>query len=86
MQRVAIARALIHQPAIILADEPTANLDEANADATLLLLLDLPLERQAVVIVTHDERIASRFDRIIRLEYGEIINEATQRIPSSRNP
>lgn len=72
-QRVAIARALIHYPMLLLADEPTGNLDRANADNVLDLLLGLRSElRQTLVIVTHDDRIAARADRVYHMEDGRL--------------
>ena len=73
-QRVAIGRALINAPAIILADEPTGNLDEDTAAGVFEGFLRLARERStAIVIVTHDKTIAKRCDRIIRLENGRIV-------------
>lgn len=72
-QRVAIARALIHYPMLLLADEPTGNLDRANAENVLELLLGLRSElRQTLVIVTHDDRIAARADRVYAMRDGEL--------------
>ena len=70
-QRVAIARALINKPKIVLCDEPTGNLDSANGDAIIGLLLELNAsERQTLIIVTHDEKIAKRSHKIIRIKDG----------------
>ena len=72
-QRVAIARALIHYPMLLLADEPTGNLDRANAENVLDLLLGLRKElRQTLIIVTHDDRIAARADRVYHMEDGRL--------------
>jgi len=72
-QRTAIARALITSPAILFADEPTGNLDEANAAIVMKLLKDLQREfNTALVVVTHDEGVAAQADRIIRLVDGRI--------------
>ena len=72
-QRVAIARALIHYPMLLLADEPTGNLDRANADNVLDLLLGLRRElRQTLVIVTHDDRIAARADKVYHMDNGNL--------------
>ena len=73
-QRVAIARALIMDPAIILADEPTGNLDSKNGQIILSLLEQLNKEeKRTVIIVTHDLSIANRAKRIIQIKDGEII-------------
>lgn len=70
-QRVAIARALINSPKVIFADEPTGNLDRANADEVLELLLETRRElNQTLVMVTHDMAIAERADRIFMMEDG----------------
>jgi ABC-type lipoprotein export system ATPase subunit len=72
-QRAAIARALVNDPAIILADEPTGNLDPANSEVVLGLLLDLARKRdKSVVLVTHDEAIAQRMDLRYRLVGGRL--------------
>jgi putative ABC transport system ATP-binding protein len=72
-QRVAIARALANRPALILADEPTGNLDEATGDAVLELLLDLVRETgAALMMVTHSTRLAARLDRRLHLSRGKI--------------
>ena len=70
-QRVAVARALANRPALILADEPTGNLDEATADVVLAEFLRLVREEgSAALIATHNERLAARMDRIVRLHEG----------------
>ena len=72
-QRVAIARALINRPKIILADEPTGNLDSANSNTMIDLLFDYSKKsRTALVLVTHDNILAERCDRIIELKDGTI--------------
>ncbi|HLF76667.1 MAG TPA: ATP-binding cassette domain-containing protein [Dehalococcoidia bacterium] len=71
-QRVAIARALVNDPAMILADEPTANLDSSHGHETMRLLRDIANERgRSVVIVSHDERIKGIADRVLWLEDGQ---------------
>jgi lipoprotein-releasing system ATP-binding protein len=73
MQRAAIARALASQPAILLADEPTGNLDAGNGQAVLELLRDLNRERDlTIILVTHDQHIAQQADRVVRLAEGRI--------------
>ena len=75
-QRVAIARALAAQPEVILADEPTGNLDEATGDAVLELLLELVAETGAgLLMVTHSTRLAARLDRTVTLSRGRIVEE-----------
>jgi ABC-type lipoprotein export system ATPase subunit len=72
-QRVAIARALVARPAVVLADEPTANLDSATAQAVTRLLLATARERgAAVLLVTHDPEVAGRADRLVRLHAGQV--------------
>lgn len=73
-QRVAIARALMNKPAIIFADEPTGNLDSANADQVNQLFVELNKEmNQTFVIVTHNDKLASLANRIIRMKDGIIV-------------
>jgi putative ABC transport system ATP-binding protein len=71
-QRVAIARALVTEPSIIMADEPTGNLDSKTGIAILELLTELHESGMTIIVVTHDERVADRCQRIVRLRDGEI--------------
>ncbi len=74
-QRVAIARALASKPAIILADEPTGNLDsKTSQDVLSLLKVTSEKFKQTIIIITHNEEIAQLADRIIRIEDGQIVN------------
>ena len=70
-QRAAVARALVTEPKIVLADEPTGNLDGTNAEAVFALMLELNRElRTSLIVVTHDMRLASRMERIYAIEKG----------------
>jgi putative ABC transport system ATP-binding protein len=75
-QRVAVARALAGNPAILLADEPTGNLDSANGEAVMELLADLHNHGATICMVTHDPRFASRAERTIRLFDGRVLEES----------
>jgi putative ABC transport system ATP-binding protein len=71
-QRAAIARALANDPPIVLADEPTGNLDSETSAAVAELFHGLIAERKTLLIVTHDDKLASRAHRVIRLKDGRI--------------
>lgn len=76
-QRVAIARALSNEPRVVLADEPTGNLDSAATMDVLRLLESLREMRQTIVIVTHDARIAATADRLVSMRDGVFVEETT---------
>ncbi len=79
-QRVAIARSLIYRPAILLADEPTGNLDQKNSKEIIdLLKLSNRNLQQTILLITHDERIALEADRIVTVEDGKIISDQKRR-------
>ena len=75
-QRVALARAVVTRPAIVLADEPTGNLDGNNAEAVFALMLELNREfSTSLIVVTHDRRLAQRMDRILEIERGNLVEK-----------
>jgi putative ABC transport system ATP-binding protein len=71
-QRVAVARALVTDPALILADEPTGNLDSAAADEVLALFDELHQSGRTIVLITHEGDVALRAERVVRLRDGRI--------------
>lgn len=74
-QRVAIARALVNRPAIVLADEPTGNLDSVTAGEILALLAALNSMNHTLILVTHDREVAGRAPRVIHMRDGKIVDE-----------
>ena len=74
-QRVCIARALINSPKLILADEPTGNLDEANENIVLDIFKQLHREGTSLVVVTHDPEVGEVAQRMVRLDYGKIVSD-----------
>lgn len=80
-QRVAIARSMIHRPAILLADEPTGNLDKKNSQETIALLKRMHQKfKQTMILITHDETVALEADRIIQVEDGKFIRDEVIRL------
>ena len=79
-QRVSIGRALINDPALVLADEPTGNLDSKNSAEIVALLKEFNQKlQQTLIIITHDERIALQADRILSIEDGRISRDEVNR-------
>ena len=76
-QRAAIARALVIEPALLLADEPTGNLDTHSGDQILALFEELQQESHTIIVVTHDKNVANRADRIVTICDGKIMQEAS---------
>jgi len=84
-QRVAIARALAHSPAVLLADEPTGNLDEETASQVLRVLLSLTRDRgTTLIVVTHDPSLARSADRVLELREGKLVPREADRAPTRR--
>ena len=82
-QRVAIARALVNDPKLLLADEPTGNLDTKTGAQILKLFHELHAQGVTVVLVTHEQDIAEQTGRIVRLRDGEIIEDAPVQVPAA---
>jgi len=81
-QRVAVARALAGKPAVLLADEPTGNLDSKNGDSVMALLADLHKGGATIVMVTHDARFARNADRTIHIFDGRVVQEQVESDPT----
>jgi putative ABC transport system ATP-binding protein len=82
-QRVALARALVNRPTVLLADEPTGNLDTASAKDVLALLREVQEDGQTMVLVTHDPRVAARAERVVSLRDGLVVDETRLEAGSS---
>src|SRR6185312_13065353 len=72
-QRVAIARALVGRPAIVLADEPTGNLDSASGTSIMAMLEELNTEGATIIVITHDRELATQFPRRVRVLDGRVV-------------
>jgi putative ABC transport system ATP-binding protein len=81
-QRVAVARALVNQPSLLLADEPTGNLDTTTSDGIMQLFEKLYQEGQTIIMVTHEADIAARARRIVRMRDGQIVSD----LPTEQDP
>ena len=82
-QRVAIARALVHKPRLLLADEPTGNLDAKTGERVIELLFGLNRESgSTMILVTHDEAVAAQCQRVFRLQQGKLVEDAPHALPA----
>lgn len=79
-QRVCVARALINEPALVLADEPTGNLDEENQSVVMALFAEIHASGRTIVMVTHSQEVASRADRVVTLRHGRVDDRATENL------
>jgi putative ABC transport system ATP-binding protein len=78
-QRVAIARALAAGPKVLLADEPTGNLDEESTDEMIRIFNEIHANGQTIVLITHDRHLALSADRVVRLAHGRLVSESVVR-------
>ena len=86
MQRVAIARALVNDPAVILADEPTGNLDSATSDMVLRTFSRLRDEGKTIVLITHDPEVAAWADRTVHIRDGRLLTDEQERALVAADP
>ncbi len=77
-QRVAVARALVNQPSIVLADEPTGNLDSKTGEEILQLIDDLHAKGNTILLVTHEEELAKRAERVVRMHDGLVVSDRNE--------
>ena len=82
-QRVAVARAIVTNPSLILADEPTGNLDSRSTDDVLRIFEELNAEGRTVVLITHEDDVASRAHRVVRLADGRVLSDERVRAPEA---
>ena len=82
-QRVCIARALINEPRVLLADEPTGNLDEKNEEAVMELFQELQGQGMTLVVVTHDASVGEAGDRIVNLEHGRVLVKTAPKLQTA---
>ena len=80
-QRVAIARSLANDPSIILADEPTGNLDSASSKEILQILKSMHEQGKTVILITHDNEIAAQAKRVIKIKDGKVESDSGQIVP-----
>ncbi|SVE22229.1 uncharacterized protein METZ01_LOCUS475083, partial [marine metagenome] len=85
-QRVAVARALVNEPLMLLADEPTGNLDSSTEEEILNVLDELHREGRTLVVVTHDDAVAERAERVISLKDGLVDQDLHREPPGDRTP
>ena len=82
-QRVAVARALVNQPSIVLADEPTGNLDSKTGDEILQLIDDLHAKGNTILLVTHEDELAKRAERVVRMRDGLVVSDRNEKMAIS---
>jgi ABC-type lipoprotein export system ATPase subunit len=85
-QRVAVARSLVNDPLMILADEPTGNLDSKTGAEVLDLITRLNQAGKTIILVTHDDKVAQRAHRVVRMKDGRIDQDVLRELPSAAVP